>query len=195
MCTERGGTRRWQRQRGISLIETILFIMIVGVGVAGLASVMNSTLKHSADPMIRKQAIAVAESLLEEIMLQPFTTCDPDAYDAVSGACGTAETLGPETIGGVKEARNSLTQPFDNVNDYHGYKMDSGIFSITDGTLAIGGLENYKAEVSMSEVGNGFGLGGVADVSRALKINVQVTQPDGETITLTGYRFRYIPTP
>ena len=177
------------------MIETILFIMIVGVGVTGLASVMNSTLKHSADPMIRKQAIAVAESLLEEIMLQPFTTCDPDSYDAASGACGTAEALGPETIGGVKEARHSLTQPFDNVNDYHGYKMDSGIFSISDGALAIGGLENYKAEVSMSDVGNGFGLGGVADASRVLKINVQVTQPDGETITLTGYRFRYNPTP
>ena len=33
MCTERGYILRWQWQRGISLIETILFIVIVGVGV------------------------------------------------------------------------------------------------------------------------------------------------------------------
>ncbi|GAB3544522.1 hypothetical protein GCM10027343_19790 [Noviherbaspirillum agri] len=183
------------RQRGISLIETILFIVIVGVGVAGLASVMSSTVKHSADPMIRKQALAVAESLLEEIMLQPFTTCDPDAYDPASGTCAAVEALGPETISGVKEARHSVDNPFDNVSDYHGFKMDSGIFAVTDGTQKITGLGDYKAEVRIAEVGNSFGLAGAADASRALKINVQVTQPDGETITLTGYRFRYSPTP
>lgn len=193
MCTKQRGTRRWLRQQGISLIETMLFIMIVGIGVAGLASVMNSTIKHSADPMIRKQAIAVAESLLEEIMLQPFTTCDPDMYDDANGTCGAAEAPGPETIGGVTETRHSLTHPFDNVNDYDGFKMESGIFSITDGAQAIVGLEGYKAEVRMTQVGDRFGLAGPSDTSRALKINVLVTQPDGETILLTGYRFRYSP--
>src|SRR4051794_24643993 len=65
-------------QAGISLIELIMFMVIVSVGLAGILSVMTVTTRASADPMLRKQAIAVAESLLEEIQLQPFTFCDPD---------------------------------------------------------------------------------------------------------------------
>ncbi len=55
------------RQKGISLIELIMFIVIVSVGIAGILSVMNVTTKASADPLLRKQALAIAESLLEEI--------------------------------------------------------------------------------------------------------------------------------
>lgn len=193
MCTERLHARSGCRQRGISLIETILFIVIVGVGVAGLAGVMSSTLKYSADPMIRKQAVAVAESLLEEIMLQPFTRCDLDTYDGTdpTGPC-TAEALGPETIGGVTESRTSLTNPFDNVNDYHGFTMTNGIGSITDNQV-ITGLERFSAAVTMTEVGiTDFNLGNAA---HALKITVRVTGPNSEDITLTGYRFRYDPNP
>ena len=60
-------------ERGFSLVEAIVFIVIVSVALAGVLSVMNFTTKHSADPLIRKQTIAVAESLLEEISLQNFT--------------------------------------------------------------------------------------------------------------------------
>jgi len=56
-------------QAGISLIELVMFIVIVSVGVVGILSVMNVTTKSSADPMIRKQALAIAESVLEEIEL------------------------------------------------------------------------------------------------------------------------------
>jgi MSHA pilin protein MshD len=47
-------------QAGLSLIELVMFIVIVGVAVAGVLSVMNVTTRHSADPMIRKQAQAIA---------------------------------------------------------------------------------------------------------------------------------------
>lgn len=65
------------KQCGFTLIELILFIVIVSVGLAGILSVMNVTVKSSADPMVRKQAMAMAESLLEEILLKNYH--DPDA--------------------------------------------------------------------------------------------------------------------
>ncbi len=65
------------KQRGFTLIELILFIVIVSVGLTGILSVMNVTVKSSADPMVRKQAMAMAESLLEEILLKNYH--DPDA--------------------------------------------------------------------------------------------------------------------
>lgn len=63
-------------QYGFTLIEIIIFIVVVSVGMVGILSVMNSVVKSSADPMVRKQAMALAESTLEEIMLHNYA--DPD---------------------------------------------------------------------------------------------------------------------
>ncbi len=64
------------RQAGFTLIELVIFIVVVSVGVAGILSVMNLTVQHSADPMVRKQAAALADSILEEILLKEYA--DPD---------------------------------------------------------------------------------------------------------------------
>lgn len=64
------------QQRGFTLIELIIFIVVVGAGLAGILSVMNTVVKSSADPMVRKQAIALADSILEEILLKSYA--DPD---------------------------------------------------------------------------------------------------------------------
>jgi MSHA pilin protein MshD len=80
--------------RGVSLIELIIFIVVVSIGLAGVLMAINTAVAGSADPMVRKQALAAAESLLEEIMLQPFTYCTPGdtaASTATSSAgCTTA---------------------------------------------------------------------------------------------------------
>ena len=60
-------------QAGLTLIELIVFIIIVSVALAGVLTVLNVTTKSSADPMIRKNMLAIAESLMEEVQLQSFT--------------------------------------------------------------------------------------------------------------------------
>ena len=72
-------------QRGISLIELIMFIVIVSVALTGILLVMNTVIKSSADPLIHKQALAAAESLLEEIELQDF--------NMASGVAATSGTV------------------------------------------------------------------------------------------------------
>ena len=81
--------------RGISLIEQIMFIVIVGAAVAGIIGVINVTTRGSVDPMIHKQALAIAEAMMEEVRLQPFTYCDPDdptaaTADAAGGGASIA---------------------------------------------------------------------------------------------------------
>jgi MSHA pilin protein MshD len=144
-------------QRGISLVELVIFIAVAGAAVAGVLSVMNLTTRTGADPMIRKQALAVAESLLEEIALKDFAN-PPGGFS------------GPPT-----PANRPL---FDDVNDYDGFVMGPGIVDLTN--TVIPRLESYSVSVSVTP----FVLAG-ADARR---IVVTVTDPQGATVTLSGFR-------
>ena len=178
---------RQNRQAGISLVELVMFIIIVSVALAGVLSVMNITTKSSADPMVRKQAISVAESLLEEIEAQPFTWCDPDdpnVSTATSTAgCTTVQGLTP-TAG---ESRYSTTVPYDNVGDYGGFSMNP-ILDLNGSAVAT--LSGATASVTIAQAGIALGL---SDNTDALQIDVRVQRNPDIDITVTGYRFRFAP--
>ena len=162
-----------------------MFIIIVGIGVAGILLVFSVTTKASADPLIRKQMLAIAEALIEEVQAKPFTYCDPDDANASTAAnqaaCTTAEAIGPEG-----EGRVSATDPFDNVNDYGATLNISPITDIT-GT-PIGGLGAYTATIAVA----GSALGGIV-AAESLLITVTVDGPGSESLVLQGYRTRYAP--
>jgi MSHA pilin protein MshD len=189
MCTR-------HRQLGISLIELIMFIVIVSVALAGILLVMNATTKNSADPLVHKQALAIAESLLEEVELMPLTICDPDdvnAASAVTSADCTGGTNGPNDESKLPlgpeagEARGSLTLPYDNVSDYNGFSMAGAAITDIAGN-AIGGLASYTAVVAVGTAG----CAGVA-FPNALTITVTVTGADNLPVVLDGCRTRYSP--
>lgn len=189
----RGKGREGGKQSGVSLIELVMFIVIVSIAVTGVLLVMSQTTAHSADPLIRKQALAIAESLLEEIELMPFTFCDPDdvnAASAVSAADCTAG-LSQDVITGPTpgaETRGSATAPFDNVADYSNYSMAT----IVDmANAAVAGLGGYAASVAISRAG--IALLGGADDGAALRITVTVNGPGNTQVVLDGYRARYAP--
>jgi MSHA pilin protein MshD len=187
---------RVERQRGVSMVELVVFIVVVGIAVIGVLGAMRLGTAASTDPMVQKQALAIAEALLEEAQLQPFTFCDPDdanaatalsAADCTGGAGGANDEnrlpLGPE----AGETRAGAT-PFDNVSDYNGLNMNPGIIGIDGNPIA--GLEAYSAAIT---VGN-QALGAVP-ASEALLIRVTVDGPPGTNVSvvLDGYRVRYAP--
>ncbi len=187
---------RWQKnsphrgQRGLSLVELVMFIIIVGIGVAGILLVFNVTTKASADPLIQKQMLAIAEALMEEVQAKPFTYCDPDDAQATTA---TSATVGPtgcqatvEASGPEGETRVNAATPFDNVNDYGPSVTISPITDIT-GT-PIGGLGPYSANIDVT----GSALGGIA-AAESLLITVTVTGPGSKSLVLQGYRTRYAP--
>ena len=199
MCiAERQARRHRPRaEHGISLIELIVFIVIVGIAVAGVVGALSMATRASADPMIQKQALAIAEALLEEVELQPFTYCDPDdqpqattalsAADCTGGAGGandeTRLPLGPE----AGETRYSATTPYDNVSDYNTFSM-IGILDLTGAPIT--GLGSYTASVTVVNQA----LGAIPATDSVL-ITVTVLGPPGTntTVVLDGYRARYAP--
>ncbi len=173
-------------QRGVSLVELLVFIVVIGIAVAGLLTVYSASARSSADPVVRKQVQAIAESLLEEVLAKPFTYCDPDdpgSETAASAAdCATPETIGPE----AGESRYAATLPFDNVNDYHGFAMN-GITDVAGEVVA--GLDAYSATVSVASAGvfNGIPAG------ETLLVTVTVSGPGNHNVSLSGYRTRHAP--
>lgn len=82
-------------QLGLTLVELILSMVIISIALMGILSVMNLTVKHSADPMVQHQAVAIAESYLEEILLQAYSggsSSQRADYDDVSDYQGLSDT-------------------------------------------------------------------------------------------------------
>jgi len=187
MCAEVVPRISRTSERGLSLVELVVFIVIVSTALAGVLLVLNVTTSRSADPLIRKQMLALAEAVLEEVRLQPWTWCDPDdpnaatatsAADCTGGAGGANDQAATAPTPG--EARGSLTAPFDNVRDYQGAAITTSLAGQAFPT-------GYAASVAVAPQA----LAGVA-ADAALGITVTVTF-GAETLVLEGYRTRYAP--
>jgi MSHA pilin protein MshD len=150
------------RQQGFTLIELIIFIVVVSAGLAGILLVINTVVKSSADPMVRKQTVAIAESLLEEILLKDY-----------------AKPVG-STVAGYP---SGLRKDYDCVDDYNNYITSSGIVDMLGSSVAGLGSYNIAPKVTVLATTD---LTGVA----AKKISVSVTGPGG-TVSLSGYRSNY----
>ena len=186
--------------RGVSLVELIVFVVVVSVGVAGVLLALNMSTRASADPLVQKQALAVAEAILEEVALRPLTYCDPDDVNATTaltaaactGGAGGANDESRTPLGAeAGETRTGAATPYDNVSDYNGL----AISPITDLTgAAIPNLAGYSAAITVAQEGVPAAGGASAiPAAAALLISVTVTGPGSTTVRLDGYRTRYAP--
>jgi MSHA pilin protein MshD len=152
--------------RGFTLVEMIIAIVVVSVGIAGVLAAFSTTVKSSGDPMVRKQMLAVAEEMMEEILLKPY---------AVSGVVPVNTTVGCGVAGAIRTA-------FDDVSDYHDYRTSS-VCDI-EGIL-VPGLASYAVQVSVTAASLG-----TPAAAAAKRISVTVTT-SGESLTLVGWRTDY----
>jgi len=108
----------------MTLVEMIVAIVIVGVGLAGVLVAFNQSVRASANPMVRKQMLAIAEEMMEEVSLKPFA---PQAPGPAAGCARAA---------------------FNDIDDYGGYSTAAGICDI-DGN-AIPTLATYNVAVAVA---------------------------------------------
>ncbi|MGA7179002.1 MAG: type II secretion system protein [Thiobacillaceae bacterium] len=175
-------------QQGLTLIELLVFIVIIGIAANAMLAVFAGLTRNSASLLPDKQAQAIASAMMNEILGQPFTFCDPDDSQATTA---TSATIGPtgcasmiENMGPEPGETRGGPIPFDNVNDYNG-------FNITGAALTgLPGLAGYSVQVSVAYAGASFGLPN----SEALQVTVTASAPNGAAARLDGVRFRYTPT-
>ncbi len=157
--------RQSSAQRGFTLLELIVFIIIISIGFVGILSVFNVTGLRSADPMQQKQMLTIAEAMLSEIMLKDYDDPGNDCTPVTTPRC---------MLNNAFDRQN-----YNDVSDYDTFAT-TGIYRI-DGS-AIAELAAYNLTVSVTNAA----LGGVT----AKRVTVTVTN-GGNTLSLDGYRTNY----
>jgi len=204
-----------KRQRGVTLVELVIFMVIVGVAAAGIMGVMNLGARNSADPVRRKQALMIAEAFMEEVQMAHFTYCDA-SDPKVSTANSPSDCTTPVTIGIPSGSR-----PYANVANYAAQEgVASHTFAVNGVDVDISGrplgqdaslntmgnsLAGYTTTVTLHTLAGSDALGPSgnaisSDTTPAnlnvLRITVTTAYGSGssEKVILDGYRTRYAPT-
>lgn len=115
-------TRCEARQRGATLVEVVISIVVIAIAVSAVLGVLSTSVGRSADALIIAQGVSIANAYVEEISLKPFT--DPDGMDG-----------------------EALRIDFDDVDDYNGL-VDAGAADQFGNPIA--GLAGYTISVAVT---------------------------------------------
>lgn len=171
---------------GFTLIELVITIVILALGVTAFTRLMNASTIASVDPMVRQQAHAIAQSYLEEVLLNSF--CDPNLSTDCPAFCTGANIC--STCGGTASPAPPESRPdFDDVCDYNGL-TDTGARNQLDTALAA--LSAYNVVVTVDD--NNVNLQGLSSASgQVVRVDVNVTHSSNPNVdvTMSAYRTNF----
>lgn len=89
------GQASLEQQSGLGLIEILIAVLVLGIGILGVASTQVVSLQMNSQSQARSQAVLLAEDLLDRIRansdnLGNYALVQGDAQGAANGACSTA---------------------------------------------------------------------------------------------------------
>jgi MSHA pilin protein MshD len=152
---------RGRRERGVTLVELVISIVVVAVAVGAVLGLLSSSASRSADAMVLAQATSIAEAYLEEISLKSFADAD-----------GAAETL---------------RAAYDDVYDYNGL-VDAGARDQLGN--AIPGLASYRVTVTVAQSSALDDVPPVDAARVDVRVMYPVAPPYAVNVALSGYKTR-----
>ncbi len=199
-----GSGRSGRAARGFSLIDVLVLIVLISTVGVSLTGIFSRMAADSARAVIERQAAAVAESLLAEVLSMPFTFCDPQdarvalatgAFLGGTGCASQVDNLGPEP----GETRYNPASRFDGISDYNGFAMPGpGCPGLCDRAgVQLNGPGSSLAGCSAQVAAVPVALTGIAALDangrpQALRVTVNVNCGDTR-IGIEGYRTRHAP--
>ena len=194
--------------RGFSLIELIIFIVIVGVAVGAIAAVFSTNVANSPEALLREKTLKIANLYMDEIMGKRWNENTPAGGGCVEtgsnyctnycaglafpdcGFCakGAGVCVAPDnaTVIGAEEG---LRSDFDDVDDYNGTVSATPSFpdpAGAGGETALTDVNGYSVSVTVSATALG-----TVPAADARRIVISVTNPLNETLTLTRFRTNF----
>lgn len=149
-------------EKGVTLIETIVFLVVVSIGLTVLTKVFTQSVSQSVDPAMRLKALERGHALMDQILVRRF---DENTPTGGVPACGSTE--------GVACAGITPDADYDDVGDYNGFNDSSDV--------------KYPVTVGVINAGTELGLN--ADAAR--RVTVVVAMADGNSVTLSAYKVNF----
>lgn len=173
-----------KQQYGFTLVELVVFIVILAVGLTGTILAIHQTVANAPKAMMHVRAMEIAQAYLDEISTKRFDentgqgglpTCDSPTPAAPVIAC--SNVLGPE----AGEIRNT----FNDVDDYNGINDSPPVDASGNVNPDYTG---YGVQISLSYAGTELAL---ANNRFAKRINLVITSPFGDRIPVSYYRTNF----
>lgn len=80
-----------RRQRGFTLVEILVTVVLISVGLLGVAALQLTTLRGNQEAYVRSQASVLAGDILDRIRANPIAFRN-DQYNVAFDGTGTAST-------------------------------------------------------------------------------------------------------
>lgn len=203
----------YKHTSGISIVELIIFILVMGIAFTGVMSVFVNAQRYSADPMIKIKTIELAQSFMEEILLKSYDERTPTHGGCVDNMantrCGPAANIpdaGAPTNADFDFEPGETRRLFDDVDDYHNIAY-CGTGGAADAACTAACVDlideqenNIAAEypgfgicIRITFDGNGINSGaGIAVLNNdAKRIDIILTDPRGSDLTFSAYRTNF----
>lgn len=195
------------KQRGFTLIETVIFIMVMGIALSGIVSLFVQSAVGGRYPFEQQRAIALANTYMDEILrkrwnesvpfgggcvetgslscnnycaARPYPDCRTCLLDTVNSVCVAPAAA----ASGVDTGETRAT--FDDIDDYDGLSNPTPVNAA--GT-AIAGYAGYSVAVSVTSPAAGTLWNGVPALDTK-EIIVTVTV-GADSYALTAYRVNH----
>ncbi|NKB38804.1 MAG: prepilin-type N-terminal cleavage/methylation domain-containing protein [Gammaproteobacteria bacterium] len=172
-------------EKGFTLIEIVISIVIVGIALSTLILVTAKSTERSVDPLYQEQANAIAQAYMEEIMQKNF--CDPDwdmdcRTNCVTSACLSCKGMGS---GWTTESRAN----YDDVCDYSG--TDNPPLD-QNGDVFATGLGDYSVTVSIDDSATATLDTLAGNNGEVVRIDVTVSNPGMRNdVQLSSFRANF----
>jgi MSHA pilin protein MshD len=155
-----------RRQAGVTLVELIIAMVIIGVAVAGVLQVFNVTVIASADPIVQKQLRVVAEGMMDEIQRQPFSA----SSNTAPTGCARDTFNDVMDYDGYRPGKICLVNG-EEVMELSGMTITVTITNDSNDRLGIGSGNAYLIQVTTTKGSNSFTLKGWrADYAKGVSI-------------------------
>jgi MSHA pilin protein MshD len=137
------------RARGVSLIELIVFIVVIGVASSVLLRAYNYSLIHNADPLIRVRALELVQSKLDEILALKY---DENTPTGGIPACSSSATFAVACTN-TPDANMNDVDDFNGATDtpYTGYTRSVTVATASNEkliTVTVNGPLNFSVTLS-----------------------------------------------
>ena len=189
--------RKWENQSGITLVELVVTIVVLGIALVALSGVLGGGASRSSDITIQIRATALAQAYLDEVLGKRYDEktrnrgIPPCRASAPFARQCTAEASFGFNYGAPVETGENSRSRLDDVDDYHG--MDEGDGQTLPLQDAQGntrtGYDNFRVRVAVRYINLGVG-----EEEETLGVNNELDdQFDAKLVTVT-VSFRDDPT-